>query len=261
MVVALPFPDRHSYLRAVETNGLERFVHGLCGRCGQPLWANGWGYRKIQDLWTRRGLCSGCDTSFTFLPIFLAPAKWYDYSAILSAAEFLSKPTFPTATAAITAWDLARSVDQDNHRRARPSAPTVWRWWASLGRAAESTWLALTVSEIAQRAPDHTLPFKSGAFASPHLCAVAMLQTMVVLGGLIRYSVEELKGACSLALGLWCVEPIRRRRVLEPASCVGRVAPGPSPEVRFRVDGPGPYSAGPSPPHGTGRGSDGVCSR
>jgi hypothetical protein len=259
--VALPFPTRLSYLRAVETDGLEPFVHGSCGLCGRPLWANGWGFRKFQGLRLRRALCSGCETSFTFLPTFLAPAKWYDYPSILNASEFLAQPRFSTATAAITEWDLARSVDRDNHRRRRPSAPTVWRWWASLGRAAESEWLALTVSQVSQRAPDHPLPFREGDLISSHHRAKAMLRTLVVLGGLIKYALEELKGACTLALGLWCVESIRRQRVLEPPCCARKGAPGPSPRVEFRGDEPGLYPAGPSPPQGTARRFDGVPSR
>lgn len=263
MVVAVPFPDPPSYLRAIGTGLLELFVHGFCGLCGWALWANGWSYRKFAALRIRRARCSNpkCRTSFTFLPVFLAPAKWYDYPAIRRAADSLSNPAFETATAAITEWDLDRSYRQDDHRGPAPSAPTVRRWWASLARAARSEWLPLAVSRIVQRVPDHPLPFQPGAFASPHRSAMALLETLITLGGLIKYGLDDLKNACSLALALWCIEPIRRRRVLEPPSCVGRVAPGPSPNVTFRGWGPQSYPPGPSPPDGASRRSDGVPSR
>lgn len=248
MVVAVPFSDPPSYCRAIEAGFLELFAHGFCGLCGWVLWANGWSCRKFQSTKTRRARCSNprCRTSFTFLPMFLAPAKWHAYPAIQQVTDFLSK--FQTVSAGITAWDLERCVDRDNHLEPRPSASTAYRWWASLWRAAESAWLALAVSQIFQRAPDHPLPFQEGSLTTPHRRAKAMVQTLMVLGGLIKYGVDDLKSACALALALWCVEPIRRRRVLEPPSCVGRVAPGPSPSLEFREGGPKPYPPGPSPP-------------
>lgn len=250
MVAALPFPDLPSYLRAFATGVLEAFARGVCGRCGRRLWANGWGCRLRAGLRLRRAFCPGCRTSFTFLPMFLAPAKWYAYPAIQRAVDFLSQSKFPTATAAITAWDLERCVDQDNHLKPRPSAPTALRWWTSLSRAAVSAWFALTVAQIFQRAPDHPLPFQKESLTTPHRRAKAMLQTLIVLGGLIKYCVDDLRSACVLALGLWCVEPIRRRRVLEAPSCLGRVAPGPSPSLKFRGGEPELYPPGPSPPDG-----------
>lgn len=232
MVVSVPFPSRTSYDRAVRAGGLEPFVRGVCGLCGGRLGPDGWGSRRVQLLRLRLAWCRQCDTRFTLLPSFLAPALWYDYSTIDEVLAFVSQPEFKTNKAAITAWDHQRSDRMDSGLPAGPGATTAHRWWTRLGAAHRSVdFVKLVVAQVVQRQPDHPLPSLIGTALTDRDRAIQLRRAFIVVGQVITTVLGIVTRLSALATGLWTAESAARHRVLARPPAPGRVIPGPSPRV------------------------------
>lgn len=242
MVTCLFFPSRSSYRRAVDTGGLELFARGLCGVCNFVLGPDGWGKRIRYGLPLRRARCGRCKARFTFLPVFLYPGLWYDQMAVDEVLEFLSRPEFKTAKAAVTAWDHRRTDRMDDGEAAVPSACTAWRWWTRLGSGRRRTDpLAEAVGQVVQRVPDHPLPSQIRPVATVHRRAAQLRFVLVALGQVIAAAVDAATRLPLLALGLWTTERQTRCRCLSRAHGPERVIPGPSPRVKHTADAPMPY--------------------
>lgn len=245
MVVSVPFPSRTSYDRAARSGGLEPFVRGLCGKCGGRLGPDGWGERRVHHLRLRLAWCRQCDTRFTLLPSFLAPALWYDYFTIVESLTFVARPTFQTPKAAATAWDHQRTDRVEERLPPGPSARTVCRWWARLGASGRPVnFLTVTVAQVIQRVPDHPLPSQVREACTPHQRAASLRGALLVLGQMVASSIGIATKLPALAAGLWIVEALVHCRALGAAPGPGRVIPGPSPRVTQTARPSLPYRAG-----------------
>ena len=245
MVVSVPFPSRTSYDRAVSSGGLEAFVRGPCAVCPGRLAPDGWGERRVHVLRLRLAWCRRCDTRFTLLPSYLAPALWYGYSAIDEALAFVAQPEFKTTKAAIVAWDHQRGDRIDSGMPAGPGATTVDRWWTRLGTTRRPVdFMSLAVAQVIQRQSDHPLPSQIGVALTSRDRTIQLRLAFIVLGQLITTVLGIVTRLPALATGLWTVEAVARHRALARSPGPGRVIPGPSPRVGQTEKPPPPYRAG-----------------
>lgn len=244
----MPFSTRQSYLRAIADGTLEAIARGACGLCGQLLCLNGWSKRLFLDLLLRRSLCRRCCVSFTFLPCFVAPGKWYGYEDIDMALAFVTDPADESApNAAFDEWERIRVARKEDGRLPGPSTRTVQRWVGELGASSRAIpWTSRVIAETVRRQPDHPIASQLPRGTTLHDQAVALLLALGALGALLIQHATELATLPALAAGLWCIEPAYRERCLALPSLAGRLIPGPSPRVSETGASPRDYPPRPS---------------
>lgn len=252
----MPFPTRQSYLRALKAGTLERLARGTCGCCGGVLGPNGWGERRFLGLLLRRCRCRACRTSFTLLPVFVAPGRWYDYPEIARSfafvSSFVAQPDHPSVNAALREWDHQRTDRADDGERDRgASVSTVRRWRGELAAAAQHRpWKGRAAAAITRSQPDYPTAAWHSAQRIFQDALSALVLALTVLGALLirqRHGLTELP---PIAAGLWSVESEYRERCLASPYLVGRLIPGPSPSLNFSRKGASAYPRAPrgSPP-------------
>lgn len=235
----MPFPTRHSYLRALQTGMLERLARGTCGCCGGALAPNGWGERRFLALLLRRCRCRSCRTSFTLLPVFVAPGKWYDYPEIARSFSFVSafvaRPDHPSVSAALREWDHERTDRADDGEvRTGASVSTVRRWRGELAAAAQHRpWKGRAAAAITRIQPDHPVATWHSAQSIFQDAFSVLVLALTALGALLIRQPQGLTVLPPIAAGLWCVESQYRERCLASPYLAGRLIPGPSPSVNF----------------------------
>jgi len=120
------------------------WCHAACFRCSDgQLSPWGWRWRITCGLWIRRARCKYCGLTVSFLPIFVAPAKWYDYPTIDSAVRFVlyrNRMSFPSLTSALIEWEMQRSDRCDNGNIGGPCWITVYRWYRILADLPATAW-------------------------------------------------------------------------------------------------------------------------
>jgi hypothetical protein len=199
----------------------------VCGN--ERLQPCGWGLRRFLRLKLRRAYCRGCRVRFTFLPVFLAPAKWYPYLTIQRALAFVADEKHRSPFAALEAWEARRDqrLDDSPHRHPGPSKSAVQRWWAELTRRdTERPWLERTQGVLHRCAPSRPVPLSGNC-----MLGRVLLGALLCLGAVLRGSVAALAKAPRLAVALWFQEIEHGQRCLGAGSDVGRVIPGPSPSL------------------------------
>ena len=100
----------------------------ICPCCGSSIYL-GLRLRTFTDIPLYYGRCAGpCKTCFTFLPLFIAPRKWYLYYDIEKAISFVSSDRFVSISDAFASWDGGRDDRLDDGLPPGPRINTVLRW-------------------------------------------------------------------------------------------------------------------------------------
>jgi len=278
VVIPLPHQTLTDYHRDFRAGILEKFCPSNCHTCGAPIDRFEYRLRKAQQLWVLRGRCRGaCVHCFTFLPLFVAPGKWYPYAAIEEALGFVSQGRFANPTAALKAWEANRETRVDQRQVGGPSETTVRRWrkeldqdqperpWAE--RAAAASLLVpgqVWPGPACQCGPDGLpgektpppIPANIALPSSPPLLEPGLgLSFTAVFLGALRMLGEALLGSPSspppgscLAMGMWFLEGRFQQRCLAGFELVGNVVPGLIPDLAATQRLPRGYPPQPPPP-------------
>jgi hypothetical protein len=87
-------------------------------------------HRKIVDIHIFRGRYRGSlRKSYTYLPQFIAPHKWYSYLEIDGAMEFIHRGEFTSISKALDAWDGERDSRICVGEPPGPCRTTVYNWY------------------------------------------------------------------------------------------------------------------------------------
>lgn len=276
MIIGLPHHTFTEYHRDFFFGALEKMCSGDCPVCGGRVKHIELRLRKILGLPIFRGKCSGaCKKSFTFLPRFACPGKWYGYFAIERALLFVSRATSPNA--AFQIWEANRELLAASGTSLGPSTSTVSRWWDELGQSrpdqpwldralgaeartsrqgwpgpapsygpdglvGEKTFLLGRKKAFPRNSEPKTPSCRSSKFSS------LMLSLLLALGEALLGSHSSTAPITLLGTGLWLLEPPFQQRCLARANLVGRIIPGSFPEVTVNSGTPFSYPPEPSPP-------------
>jgi len=133
VIIALPYQTLTEYFRDFMLGRLEKICSGPCPVCDGPVLYLYLRLRKVMDLPIFHGKCDGkCDCGISFLPLFVAPHKWYGYFRIEEALTFVAEEQYSSLSAVLTAWETAREIRLADGLAAFPSQRTVLRWWKRL---------------------------------------------------------------------------------------------------------------------------------
>lgn len=73
--------------------------------------------------------------SYTYLPQFIAPHKWYSYHEIDAAMKFIHKDEFTSISKALDAWDGERDTRICDGKPPGPCRTTVYNWYKAFGKS------------------------------------------------------------------------------------------------------------------------------
>lgn len=257
MVAVLPHESSASYNRAIKDGSLEGWRHGPCPCCDGRLAPCGTRRRKTLGIVVLRAHCEKCDTYYTFLPAFAAPAKWYGYSDIEEGLRFvLIDRASISPTAALFEWEMQRVDRLDSGETPGPSSPTVRRWVKELGQLSpQSPWPTRVTNEVnrpkekaADRHPAQkleetakqavvetsqvtNLASKLPMPRSTHQAALSLFLALQSLGekvaheGLGFFSAGSTVLGSLLALGTWYIESLFHQRCIAVLALRGAVIP------------------------------------
>lgn len=140
MLSATPHLTVTHYFRDFCLGFLEEFCSKACSICGAGVCLD-LRLRKVLDLPIFHGRCKGkVKHHFTFLPLFVAPGKWYGYPTIEKALCSIFKANVPNQ--AYEDWEADREAflypdsEVDDRRQKDifriPGKTTLHRWWKEL---------------------------------------------------------------------------------------------------------------------------------
>lgn len=243
MLAAVWFTTRQLYLRAKEDGTLDGIARGLCPFCHQPLCLNGWYDRIFVGLPIRRSFCKRCSISFSFLPCFLAPGKWYSYDDIDDALTFVTdRDKGVSRSARLGDWESVRIGRQESGRRPGPCTRTIERWGSDLGASsAARPWIRWTVAETVRRQPDHPIASELPRGTGLGHRVASLIVALNALGALLIRKFRGLLELADLAAGLWCIESAHTERCFAHPGLAGRLIPSPSPKVSVHTVRPLEY--------------------
>lgn len=277
MNIALPHQTVTEYLRDFFFGRLALFCAGLCPLCGNRIQIIGLRLRMVMEIPLYRGRCRSdiCRAHFTFLPLFVAPAKWHGYVQIEAALVYLAERK-TTLTSALASWENEREMRIEEGRPAGPSVSTLRRWWGELAEASsDRVWWEQAVDHsprhwprpITGYGPDGILgealssgstrrfqlvnpvplfqPGPSSSFPNVPVPAVGFLFCLLSLAQAFLPTAVSPTISC-LGIGIWTLESVVGRRLLASVDLVGRVIPGPSPFLTVTRGGARVYY--PEPP-------------
>lgn len=235
VVLVVPHQSSESYIRAIEAGSLEDWRRGPCVSCSGHLVPCGTRRRITLGIVVLRARCEECGTYYTFLPAFAAPAKWYGYSDIRRAVNFVLIDCCAIApTAALNAWEMLRTDRIDSGRTPGPSRSTVRRWIAELGQVPPpSPWPGRVEKELESVTAASQCPAREG-FGLPAtwlFLALERLGKRVAHEGLGLVSAGTVVLGTLLALGTWYVEALFRQRCIASLELKGTVVPCMQPDV------------------------------
>lgn len=203
----------------------------------------GWGERRFLRLPLRRSFCKACGTSFTLLPVFLAPGKWYDYNAIQNAMAFCGHSRFQSTNSAVTEWALCRIDREEGGLEPGPSGATVRRWWMQF-QVQGAAPLHLTTTTLPQRQLPLSKHSDIEQQPSAHRRTATVFNEVLSLARSVSLLLSPLLG-----VWLWLFDGTRKRRTLFHSETAGRLIPCRSPSLEETLSPPQSYPpALPSPP-------------
>ncbi|MBF0502534.1 MAG: hypothetical protein HQM09_20520 [Candidatus Riflebacteria bacterium] len=271
MIITLLNVSHTGYLRDFFFGALEKKCSGMCPICDGHISVIGLRLRKHLDLPIYRGKCGGeCNSHFTFLPVFVAPGKWYDYFSIEIALLHVAQNTFSSTSAAIHDWDFSRDdLIADGHSPG-PSASSVRRWWRELGQnLSERPWQARAEQELVELLPSapaiitpqssdpiFTMDTAKDDFTSTQVIVVQdSRSSSCLLLGTLRFLGATLIGkrlvstmTSLLAIGMSFLETRFQQRCLAMIDLTGRVVPCPYPNMAATLKRSLAYPPETSPP-------------
>jgi hypothetical protein len=187
------------------------------------------------DLPIYRGKCSGSrQHHFTFLPLFVAPGKWYGYPAIEGALRFILREQAPHR--AFVAWEIDREKFVMESTARFPGTSTIRRWWDELSDG-QDPWLDRAISQVRLTTtpgwpgllptcgPDGIPGENTIRTISPISMPSRPVRSLLFL---LFFLGEILTGQCPttvLGVGLWFLEVQFRQRCLARVALAGRLIP------------------------------------
>lgn len=258
MIVALPHKTPKEYRRDFQVGTLEKFCPATCPLCPSLIYFFAFRKRKVLNIFVLRGRCKGPRIHyFTFLPLFVAPAKWYGYESIETALVQVNQGGFANIYAALAAWENQREIRIDNHQPPGPSSKTVYRWQSELSQdkpdlswtqRAEKALLQLTTQKpsktgkrLKKRRMSLPRPTASPTAKLPGVLLATLLTLGKILLGLASFSLPIFP----LGIGLWFLETRHQQRLLARFELAGKIVPGPVPYLsvlEFFLRGYPPFS-------------------
>lgn len=242
MLSATPHLTVTHYFRDFCLGALEEFCSRPCQSC-QSAVAIELRLRSVINLPIYRGKCSGTETHhFTFLPLFVAPGKWFAYPVIEDALRFILNEQIPHR--AFVAWEMAREHLTAKSLSRIPSTSTIRRWWDALNDGH-----VISLEQAISQARDAQIPGWPGLLPSYGPDGILGEKTSSTIPGIplpslpvrrllhLLFSLGEiLTGQCPptssvLGVGLWFLEVQVRRRCLVRSDLVGRLIPGSFPKL------------------------------
>ena len=262
MIIALPHKTSREYRRDFQVGTLEKFCPVTCPLCPALISFFAFRKRKVLNIFVLRARCKGpLMHYFTFLPLFVAPAKWYGYEDIEVALVHVNHGKFAYLNAALAAWENLREIRIDDHKLPGPSSKTVYRWQTELsqhhpdrpwGKIAEQALLQLAEPESsASKKRNHSQPRKKrtplpGTSLSPTASfPEVFLSTLLTLGKILVGSTSFPLPVFPLGIGMWFLETRCQQRILARVELAGKVVPGPVPYLsvlEFFLRGYPPFS-------------------
>lgn len=244
MVIALPHQSSTEYLRDFIFGALAELCLEECPCCGAMIDLFGLRLRKYLDVPVIRGRCRGARPHhFTFLPLFVAPAKWHGYSAIENALRFVSQPEYANQTEALAAWEAQREIRIDDGETPGPSVSAIRRWWAEMSENhPDRPWLDRAREARQELREEHHVSSSDPGVAAPTMieskprCSNAGIAAML-LAMLTSLGAALLGGGVGatpdtyFATGIWFLENRHGQRCLARADLVGNVVPAPVPDL------------------------------
>lgn len=246
MVVPLPHKTHTEYHRDFLLGILEKFCPEICPICQALIYLFGFRKRKIMSIFLLRGRCKGPIVHhFTFLPLFVAPAKWYGYETIETALISVNQSGFSTFSAALADWEKARETRIEDHQSPGPCSRTISRWDKELGQNhPKRPWAQKAQETLSQmNKPVHEQKSASSKRKTLKPLAAApistrdkkftvrLLVTLRLLGKTLLGMTSFPETKISLGIGIWFLESSCQQRCLARFELAGNVVPGPVPEV------------------------------
>jgi len=233
---ATPHLTLTHYFRDFCLGILEEFCSKACCLCGAAVGLE-LRLRTVMDLPVYRARCTGPDEhSFTFLPLFVAPGKWYGYPVIEDALRVMIGEQVPHR--AFVAWNIDRERRTMEGVSRIPCATTLRRWWDA-SRHDAAFWLDLAALHAPAAAvsgwpsilptcgPDgiagERTPSGLSSISFPSLPVQKLLLIIISLGEILMG--PGLSGTSPLGVGLWFLETQARRRCLSRSNFLGRLIP------------------------------------
>ena len=129
MIISLPHYSVSLYFRDFVLGILEKILLDmLCPNCEGSIYL-GLRLRIFADIPLYYGRCAGtCKTCFTFLPLFIAPRKWYLYRTIEKTVSYISSDRFASISDASASYDGKRDDRITEGSPPGPHISTVLRW-------------------------------------------------------------------------------------------------------------------------------------
>ena len=241
MLSATPHLTVIHYFRDFCLGALEEFCSRPCRLCGAGVDLE-LRLRFVLDLPIFRGRCWGAESHhFTFLPLFVAPGKWFGYPTIEKALRFILLEHTPYR--AFVAWEINREQVMMESTARIPGTSTIRRWWDELNED-QGGWLDQAISQarlmptpewpglLPAYGPDG-IPGESATsvptISSPSLPVRRLLCLLFSLGEILTGQYPSTSSV--LGVGLWFLEVQVRRRCLARTDLIGRLIPGSFPNL------------------------------
>jgi hypothetical protein len=236
VILALPHKAIREYLRDFQIGTLEKNCPEICPLCQAPICLFAYRERKVLRIHVLRGRCKGARVHhFTFLPVFVAPGKWYGYETIEESLVFINQERFPNKTAAFNAWEEARENRIEDRIPPGPSSKTVGRWHSELVQdRPERPWKARAEQAILEISSHRNLghPGKNRQKPkTPGDFSVLLLSILLTLGKALLGNSRPIPSVSVLGIGIWFLESRFKQRCLARFELVGNIVVGPVPDM------------------------------